>query len=252
MGHIRLGKLPRTYHWKKVIELLEEAATVPELANASLAAARSCLQRVPEDPGFTQALTSIFKFIESARSDDFEAALLQNGFSVRHDASLFDVISGLKEKIDQDLNRNRVKSDISEIAQNSFTETLFKSVSTETASLFETTAKTLQNSLRRQLTGGRFKLLMHEFLSLFTRRYLNYYLSRELSNHVGPGSRFQNIDEHKEFNRAFDLYVRQAVRIADEFTPGWFGKAQYEKRLTHASVSRYAHVAFKKIVKEFR
>jgi hypothetical protein len=93
---------------------------------------------------------------------------------------------------------------------------------------------------------------MHEFYSAFTRRYLTYYLSRELPRHVGPGLPFQNTSEHEEFGRAFDLHVRQSVRIADEFTPGWFSKAQWEGNLTHESVSRYAFVAFKKIASEFR
>ena len=60
------------------------------------------------------------------------------------------------------------------------------------------------------------------------------------------------IAEHKEFNSALGLYIRQAVKITDEFTPGWFGKAQYEKNLNYASISRYAHVAFKKIISEIR
>jgi len=252
MGHNRLGRLPRTYHWKKVIELLEGAGTVSEIADTSLTAARTGLQRVPQDPGFAQVLTAIFRFIESARADDFDAALRQYGLSLHHPASLFDVVCGLKEKIDRDLSVRGIKSDVSEIAQNSFTETLFKYVTADEPSLFEATAETLQQSLRRQLTGSQFKLLMHEFFSVFTRRYLTYYLSREVPSHVGPEARFQYMDEHREFNQAFDLYVRQAVRIADEFTPGWFGKAEYEGRLTYESVSRYAHVAFKKIVKEFR
>jgi hypothetical protein len=252
MGHNRLGRLPRTYHWKKVIELLEGAGSVSEIADASLAAARAGLQRVPQDPGFALVLTAIFKFIESTRADDFDAALQQYGFSLRHSASLFDVVCCLKDKIDSDLSTRGIESDVSEIAQNSFTETLFKYVTADAPSLFEATAETLQQSLRRQLTGNRFKLLMHEYFSAFTRRYLTYYLSREVPNHVGPEARFQNIDEHEEFSRAFDLYVRQAVRIADEFTPGWFGKAEYEGRLTYESISRYAHVAFKKIVEEFR
>jgi len=41
------------------------------------------------------------------------------------------------------------------------------------------------------------------------------------------------------------------VRIANEFTPGWFGKARYENRLSHQDVSGFAHVAFKKIRSEF-
>jgi len=93
---------------------------------------------------------------------------------------------------------------------------------------------------------------MHEFYAVFTRRYLTYYLSRELSNHVGPNKLLRNIDEHESFNHALDVYIRQTVRITKEFSPDWLGKAIYERRLSHESVTRYAHVAFGKIIGEFK
>jgi hypothetical protein len=251
MGHIRLGRLPRTYRWKEVVRLLTEEGSVSEIAEASFTAAHEGLKRVPRDDGFTHVLTTIFQFIDSLRSKDSDATLREADFPVfRHD-SVFDLIGSLRQKIDSDLGRKGMKSDVSEIAQNSFAETLFKRLSATTASLFETSLESARNSLRDHVSGNRFKGLMHDFFSTFTRRYLSYYLSRELSNHVGPGGRFPNIEEHKEFNRAFDLYVSQAIRIADEFTPGWFGKAAYERKLAHEDVSRFAHVAFKKITKEF-
>jgi hypothetical protein len=92
---------------------------------------------------------------------------------------------------------------------------------------------------------------MHEFYSNFTSRYLSYYLSRELPHHVGAGKRFANLDEHAQFAQSFDLYCRQTVRIADEFTSGWVGKAIYEGRADQGAVGRYAHIAFKKLASEF-
>lgn len=251
MGHNYLGNLPRTYRWKEVIRLLSEDGSVDKIADASLAAAQTGLRRIPSDEGFTQTLTIIFKFIEAARSPDIESALARNGFSPLSDFTVFDLSSCLKEKFDFELNSKRIKSDVSEIAQNSFTETLFKYLSGESKALFDTSSDILNKTLKKLSSGRQFRSLMHEFYSTFTRRYLNYYLSRELSDHVGPGLRFRNIDEHTEFNRALNQYINQAIRIADDFTPGWFGKAQYEKNLTHDSISRYAHIAFKKILKEF-
>ena len=251
MGHNRLGSLPRTRKWKEVIQYLSHEGSVAEVADASLAAVQSGLQRVPSDMGFTLALTVIFKFIESARAKDQGSSFLKNGFPSLQDGTIFDLVSCLRQKIDLELNLSGVKSDVSEITQNSFSETLFKYLSYESTSLFESSWDTTLRSLRTVVSGAHFRNLMHEFYTVFTRRYLTYYLSRELSLHVGPGLRFQNISEHDEFNEAFGHYINQAVRIADDFTPGWFSKAQYEENLTHDSISRYAHIAFKKIMKEF-
>lgn len=161
-------------------------------------------------------------------------------------------MGSLRAKIDHAFRDRPNRTDVAELATNSFGESLMRHTMAELPTLFESPAATEQETLRRQLTGNRFKGLMHEFYSVFTRRYLSYYLSRELSNHVGgTDARFANIDEHSEFNKAFDTFVRQAVRIADEYTPAWFGKTSWEEGISRDSVTRYSQTAFKKIRSEF-
>ena len=41
MGHIRLGRLPRTWKWQQVVALLAEAASVDRIAAASADAAEA-------------------------------------------------------------------------------------------------------------------------------------------------------------------------------------------------------------------
>jgi hypothetical protein len=189
--------------------------------------------------------------MEAAGSPEASRSFWEKGFSLPSNPSLFDFMSGFKEKADSDLNRFHAKSDVSEIAQNAFTESLGKTLSVEVDTLFGTTPEITQTALAKFSSGRYFKSLMHEFFASFTNRYLSYYLSRELSNHVGKGLRFDGIERHQEFAKAFATYIRETIRIADEFTPGWYGKARYEKRLSPDEVSKFAHVAVQKIKKEF-
>ena len=251
MGHIRLGKLPKTYRWQQVIDLLEQAASIPELAQAAFDAAQRGLLRVPKDQGFTQTLTTIFEFIDGLQSKDPVGGLRQKGFDIPNDATLFDYISSFKERADAAVSGVRSRSDVAEIAQNSFTRTVFEGVAPSLPTFFGAAPGDVQKALQADLKGQPLAKTMHEFFVTFTQQYLNYYLSRELPYHVGQGKTLPNINSHSEFNDALDLYVRQTVRITDEFTPGWFGKARYEGRLSHESVARFAHVAFKKIRGEF-
>jgi hypothetical protein len=251
MGHIRLGKLPLTRRWREVLELLDGEGDISSIANASLEAAQAGLKAVTSNPGFIYILTSIFQFLDSASAKDFVAELRNQGYSLPDEATLFDVISGFKSKLDSDLTELLIKSDVSELAQNAFSEVLFKYASIEIDSLFETTPEIVQKTIAKFSSGNRLRGLMHEFFTSFISHYLFYYLSRELSNHVGHDLRFENIDSHREFNTAIDLYIRQSVRITDEFVPGWFGKARYEQDITPESVSRFAFVAFKKIREQF-
>jgi len=141
MGHNRLGTLPRTQRWRDVIKLLEEEADLSQIADASIEAAQSGLQKVPNDLGFTITLTDIFQFIESARSKDLVNTLWERGFPVPEKTTLFDLISSLRQKTDVDLTTNKARSDISEIAQNAFSEVLLKHASTQLPSLFEIEAE---------------------------------------------------------------------------------------------------------------
>jgi len=253
MGHIRLGVLPHSPKWKEVVKLLEGDGSLSDIAQASFNAALAGLKKVPSDPGFTQALTEIFNFAEAAKSKNFIESLQQAGFDVSTDATVLDLVGSLRQRIDMSFRLLSNRTDLPEIAANAFGESLLGQTTAQLPSLFGTPPQTSQETVRQQLTGARFKGLMHEFYSVFTRRYLSYYLSRELSRHSGgPEARFGSIDSHTAFNLAFDTYVRQSVRIADEFTPGWFGKTSYQDGISHQSVSRYAHVAFKKISSEFR
>ncbi|MCB2230284.1 hypothetical protein KQH82_06180 [bacterium] len=251
MGHIRLGVLPRTRRWKQVIELLEAGADLGEIAEKSFYAAKSGLKLVPGDPGFTTVLTSVFQFIQAARSPDLVGALSGLGYILPADAGVLDIVSSLRASTDRTLEQLQVKSDVAEMAQNTFSEVLLQSANTKLPSLFDTTPEQSQQAVRSLARGKELSALMHEFYARFTKRYLSYYLSRELPSRVGGEGYFESIDGHEAFDDALDLYVRQSVRISDEFTPGWLGKTIHEGTLDNASVTRYAHVAFKKIAGEF-
>ncbi|MCK4656907.1 MAG: hypothetical protein KAT85_07725 [candidate division Zixibacteria bacterium] len=251
MGHIRIGRMPMTQRWKDVLRLLAERASESDIADACLKAAEASIKRIPNDGGFLDALTTIFEFADAIRSPNMLAELRLKGFRLTNNPSLFDLSSALKDRIDEVTHLSSSKSYVGEITQNSFSESLYSFVSRELPTLFGNTPENEREVVRRQFTGNRFRNMMHEFYSNLTRRYLMYHLGRELPKHIGADRRFANLDGHSEFGKAFNVYVRQSVRITEEFTPGWFSKARWEDSISQDSVSRYAHFAFKKILMEF-
>jgi len=251
MGNKFFGVLPKTHRWNQVVSLLREGVDAGEIAQSSFWAALTCFQRIPNDSGFNQVIQTAFEFAEAAREKNFAEALWKRGFEVPPDPTALDMIGALRSRIDWQLSDSRIHSDAAEIAQNALTKSLTAQTVNQ-ASLFDAGPDHVQKALGRGLRGEQFSRLMHEFYSSFVHRYLTYYLSRELSNHVGPDRRFTDLAAHQEFSRALDLHIRQTVRIADEFTPGWFGKASFEGRLNRGEITRYTHVAFKKIAGEFK
>lgn len=250
MGHNRLGRLPKTHRWRQVIRLLEEGADLSVLADKSFYAASKGLGLVPSDPSFLNTINAIVELAAAAREKDLSGALERVGVDRASQTSSFGLLAAVSQKLSDELSRTAGRSDVGKIAQDSFLESLSRQVRSTTGSLFQDSPEDV-GKLTAPLRGNQFKSLMHEFYSAFTSRYLSYYLSRELPNHVGGGGRFADMSAHSEFNRAFDLHCRQTVRIADEFTPGWVGKAQFEGRISRETVRDYAFVAFKKIRSEF-
>src|SRR5208282_513215 len=145
------------------------------------------------------------------------------------------------------------RTDLGEMAQHAAAETLTSLVGRELPSLFGTTATDVQQAFAKLGTSGRFSVLARDFFSRLASRSLSYFLSRELSKHVGPNKRFAAVREHSEFNAALDLHCREASRIIKEFSGGWYGKTlQQEKRITQNEAKNFAHVAFKKLRAELR
>ena len=252
MGHLRLSTLPRTERWVQVLRHLDEGASVDEIARETFWAAYSGLSKVPVDAGFTQTLTTIFNFADALQSKNPVASLQQKGFDVTGDASLFDFIGSFQERARQSAIEVRAHSDLAQIAQESFTRVLMESAGSSLQTLFGLQSEDAGKALKTSLSGQNFGRTMHEFFVAFTQKYLNYYLGRALPARVGINKALANVDKHSEFGKSFELFVRQTVRIADEFTPGWFGKARYEGRLSSQEVSKFAHIAFKKIRSEFK
>ncbi len=251
MGDKRLGRLSKTYKWQQVVRLLEGGGDVSAIASFSLDAAKAGLERASHDPAFVSTLSGIFEFLDCAASKDFVGSLQERGFALSRNATTLEILESAKRNLDLKIKSLTRKSDLAELAQNSFTAVLIKHATSSTGSLLNASPDTIHRNLQNKLKGQGMKSVMHDFFASFTSRYLSYHLGRELPNHIGSNKRFADLASHHEFGKALDLYVRQTIRITDEFTPGWFGKARFKGTLDTESVSGYAHVAIKKICREF-
>jgi hypothetical protein len=110
----------------------------------------------------------------------------------------------------------------------------------------------VQRAVGRLATSNQFSDLARDFFARLTRRHLQYYLSRELSNHVGLVSRFGSISDHSDFNADLDQHCREAVRIVKEFAGDWYGKTNYEGSITPEKAAAFVSLALKKIRSELR
>jgi hypothetical protein len=250
MGHIRLGRLPRTVKWNQVVSLIDSGASTAEIALVALDASRKGLQAASKDPTLIYSVWLLTQIPLAAKGQNFFEELRQRGLKVSRQPTLMEVVGAFTNAVDTYTRRQGARSDLGEMAQLAAVESLTKLAGEKTRSLFRAAPEDVQRAVRSFSTTKEFGTLGRDFFSRFLGRYLTYFLSRELSNHVGPGQRFANIQEHSAFNQALDLYCRQAARIVKEFAGGWFSKANYEGGIDLKKAGDFAFVALKKIRSE--
>ena len=252
MGHVRLGRLPQTRTWQRVVGLLGTAAPVDLIAAASASAAERSIGRAASDPALTHTVWLLTQLPLAARTPDFPAALQALGLEIDTAPTFLGVIGALADAVDREAVRVGGRTDLGELTQQAAAESLTAVVGQGLPSLFSPTPEEVRRALARLTSRDGFGRLAREFFARLTHRYLDYYLSRELSNHVGPDRSLRTIADHANFKNAIDLHCREASRIVESFAGAWYGKAQFEGGITPDKARRFAFVALRKVVSELK
>jgi hypothetical protein len=252
MGHQLLGTLPRSRLWTQVVQLIEDQADVDVVAAAVSRAAEQSMIDASQDATVQYAFYLVAKIPLAAREKDFAGALAQVGIPIPNAPTLTDVVSGMMEAIDAHTRKSGIRSDYGEIAQLSAAEALFAVVGRETYELFGVTPDITKSTIAGFGTVKQFAVLARDFFARLTRRHVNYYLSREISKHVGPGRRFSSVREHRHFEDALDLHCREATRVIKEYSGEWLSKQNYEGGVDPAKAGRFVNYAAQKIRNELR
>jgi len=232
---------------------LRLGADVGEIAAFAADAAETALQAASKDSAFLHAFWLLTQIPLAARGPEFAQDLRRLGLKIRDRPGLMDVSAAISAAVDRHAREQRHRTDLGEMAQMAAVESLTALVGPNLPSLFEPNAGEVQREIGRFAGGDRFSKLAREFFARLTQRSLDYYLSRELSNHVGAGGRFADDAARSQFDDALDRHCREAARIVEAFAGGWYGKNVYQSSgLTPEAIRRFAPVAFKKIRAELR
>jgi hypothetical protein len=254
MGHIRLGVLPKTHKWQEVVAKLEVGDAASAIARASFEAAETDLESASTDPTFLESFWLLTQLPLAARGSTFASDARSLGLPLPDNPSLTQIASAFSAAVDQEAKRSGGRTDLGEMAQMAAAESLIAVIGPRLPSLFGPSPADVQREIGRLSSGQEFAVLAREFFTRLTQRVLHYYLSRELSNHVGGGRRFASDAARGDFDAALDLHCQEASRILKEFVGGWYGKRVYQQRegMTPEAVRGFASVAFRKIRSELR
>lgn len=253
MGHIRLGNLPRTRKWQQVVALIEGGAGTAQIANATITAAEEGFNLAAEDRGLVETVLLLTQVPLAAKTDDFAQALQNNGLDVSDSPSLMEVIGAFSDAIDKKLANNGGRTDLGEMAQMAASETIIKIIGPRTEGLFGTTSDDVKKAFFKLATNKQFSVFARDFFARLTNKCLDYFVSRAVAHHIGEGRRFRTLAQQGEFTKALGVHSREASRIVEEFSGGWFSKTNWEKKgISRQDAAGFVHVAMKKIVAELK
>jgi hypothetical protein len=265
VGDVCLGMLPKTRKWNTVINLIASGANVERIAAASADAAKYALDRASHDPGVAHAFWLLTQILQAARRVGFSERLAKLGVHVSSAPTLLEIVTGFTIAVDRRVRESGKRTDLGEMAQFSAAETLSSLAGREMPSLFGPTAIDVQLALAELGSSDRLSsVVARDFFSRLTSRSLRYFLSRELSKHVGPNKRFAVLSEHSKFISALDIHCRKASRNVKEFSgiedfagrlhspAGRLHSPEWTKWSTEAEAGQFAYVAFQKVRAELR
>lgn len=248
MGHVRLRTLPRSKLWREVVELVSAGASVSEVAAASATAAKRALAQAGSDPEFLFVARLLVELPLAARGPGYSKALRELGLDPTSIGSVPSLLTTVSEAVDGHVAVSGNRSDLGEMARAALVEALSDGLHRALPSLLEPTPQEIRQELGRLAGGQRFAGFAREFFSRFVHKSLDYYLSRELANHTGPGKRFETDADRVAFDRALAQHAFETSRIVEEYAGGWYGKTVWrDGDLTEGKIARFASYAFKKL-----
>lgn len=255
MGHIRLGRLPKTRRWTEVINLLDTAPDDPAaLADAVVRAAEHRLRQLANDQGLGYNFWLLTRIAWAARGQNFAEDLSGLGITVSPSTSSLQVIAQVADRVRAELSSAPSSGDFAEIGSLALRTALTDTVAQQGPSLFGSSLEDLQNAFRAYSTQVQFGRLAHRFFGDFFARVLRSYVDRELANHVGSSPGLSNLSESRNFLEGLDLYARQSARIMEHFAGGWYSRHNWESRgeISREETQRFVAYTLQKLRSELK
>lgn len=248
MGHIRLGRLPKTKLWNEVVALLDRQPNdVPGIAAAVLDASAEALERPSTIAAASRSFLVLLELAEAAQRGELVAALQRLGVDARPDTPLLGALAEVGERARQaDISGG--SDNFADFGNLALRRALLETMGAE-SSLFGSSVEDLESAFRRHTRGDGFGRLTKLFFGDFIARSLRSALDCEQSRHVGAGEAFADVGESRAFSDALDRYARETAFIVQRFASDWYARHrwQQQERLGKRHARAFTAVALKKL-----
>lgn len=255
MGHERLGHLPRTISWRKIVANLESATSGNDAEFVGLTAktldlVRDRFQVLHKDAGIQAAFGFLVALSRSRPITDESRAAPTLPFPLAH--TPLRLALALNDWVDAHA-QSREYAELGKRAAAETIATWHNEQSRQPGLFVPEPANSSRETWAAASTGAGFSEVSRLFLARFTERYLRYFLEREASAAISNVAARERFSER--LHQSIDLLSRHAFetsKIAQSFAAGWFNKHARDHTPSNASLSLFLRVAFAKLREELR
>jgi len=252
MGHIRLGRLPRTISWKRVLESFSNSDTsLNEIVQLTAIASQKVLTNSKYIEGLTHCFWLFTNIAKASRNENFADSLNNLGISVSDKDSRLNILKKIYDSASTSLRESGKFSILDQIAMDSFKSAFHNTITQESSTLFGCDIDTIQRAFKKYSTSTQVSKLGREFFSQYMYKSFSFVLEKELANKISATGRFQNSKDIENFNRNLKTYCWEASKIVEDFSGGWYGKHSFEGDLVNKKQTyKFTHHAMTKLLSE--
>jgi hypothetical protein len=253
MGHQRLGSLPKTRSWNRVVGLLDYSPLqVDEVADATVHAANNELIKLKDESSISYCFWLLTRITWHARFPDFVSRMNQVGIDLSGSKSTFAFISSISDHVRTELEKYPGSTVFREISSLALRQALSETIVSATPNLFGSNLDDIQSACKKFSSKKQFGILSRRYFASYFSRLLLYFLDKELSNHIGTGQPLESIDDSRSFKDALAVYSWQTSKIVEDFASGWYSKNNWQSAgdITLSDAKKFTAFAMRKFQME--
>jgi hypothetical protein len=251
MGHVRVGRLPKSFGWSDVIASFGDATRPEEeVLRAATVAAGKTLAAAKFQDGLAYCYWLFLQLAGAARSDDFPGALGGIGVRVPSGDSGLALVTAMSSLAGSTLQDRRWIGIPDEVALQAFRAAVTDVVAEESRSLFGSTFDSVQAALRKHSTERGVARLGRRFFHEYAYRLLGRALGREASSHVGDSRRFATTDDLSAFDDRLRVYCWDISKLVEEYAGVWYSKHEWLGDVNMETTRAFTSYAIDKLLSE--
>jgi hypothetical protein len=249
MGYIRLGVLPKTPKWRAVVGLLEDAQVpAAQVATQVIEGSKEILASKSAQSSVAYCIWLLTQLTQAARGNGFQSDLSELDIQTADQASASDFLIQVSRTATRHLSKLEPRTAFNNIAGLALREAITRTIGTHANTLFGSGLSDVQSALKRYSTSKQFSNLLHIYFASLLRRTLRFVIDHEITNHLGPGRRFENVQSLEEFEDSLGTFSNQTSRIVDTFSSGWYSKQLWQQgSISQEDAVRFVSIALKKL-----